>query len=380
MTTSFNAIASTTSYFDRTLTPSWSVKQSDLLLKVCANINAFRASVVELPIPLIKSHAGLFSGKKSRRVWENSFSTFPNTSRLLSSNTRHYTTSTLPLRSQHSRNISVFDFFDKNISAVKPSKTFELRINAFGIPNSKNPIQLSINAHSHPCGEDAYFSRHDALGIADGVGGWNGIPGANVALYSSSLMDYACQEIEKYDNVEDDDTALVYDYMSLDPQEILSKAFSQVSSALIGSSTALVVVIRDDELRIANLGDCAVMVVRDGRVVFKSVEMQHSFNFPYQLGTGSRDSPLDAQLYVVSIQRGDLVIAGSDGLFDNLYDEEILAILQSHTQAAPTRTSKKLGTDVLAKAIAVRAREVSEDQRSSTPFSARASNEGLYFR
>lgn len=51
-----------------------------------------------------------------------------------------------------------------------------------------------------------------------------------------------------------------------------------------------------DELRVANLGDCGVSIIRKDDYVFRSEEQQHSFNFPYQLGTASFDCPADAQV------------------------------------------------------------------------------------
>jgi len=72
-------------------------------------------------------------------------------------------------------------------------------------------------------------------------------------------------------------------------------------------------------LHIANLGDCCLLLIRDGQVVFRTSEMQHAFNFPLQLGTHSRDEPMkDARRYDVGVDRGDVVILGSDGLMDNL--------------------------------------------------------------
>lgn len=65
---------------------------------------------------------------------------------------------------------------------------------------------------------------------------------------------------------------------------------------IVGSTTACIVILSQDELRIANIGDCGVSVIRRNNYVFRSEEQQHSFNFPYQLGTASFDSPNDAQV------------------------------------------------------------------------------------
>ena len=66
--------------------------------------------------------------------------------------------------------------------------------------------------------------------------------------------------------------------------------------------------------------------MRDGECVYASMEQQHDFNFPYQLGTRSHDSPMDADCAQVVIKEGDIVIMGSDGVFDNLFDEEVIEI------------------------------------------------------
>ncbi len=83
------------------------------------------------------------------------------------------------------------------------------------------------------------------------------------------------------------------------------------------------------------------------QVVFRSEEQQHDFNFPYQLGSQSRDRPshADVKQYVVSaivafvigpntlhrvkVAEGDIVVLGTDGLFDNLFDEDIIQSIQS---------------------------------------------------
>ncbi|KAF9574556.1 hypothetical protein EC968_006169 [Mortierella alpina] len=149
---------------------------------------------------------------------------------------------------------------------------------------------------------------------------------ANPALYSRKLMHYAFLELEKYDNIEEE---AFYDYFNVNPVQILQKSYDQSArdakqEGLIGSSTACLAILRDDELRIANLGDCGVSIIRRNEFIFRTEEQQHSFNYPYQLGTGSTDSPTDAQVFTVKVESGDIVVMGTDGIFDNLFDEDIL--------------------------------------------------------
>ncbi|KAK9767533.1 hypothetical protein K7432_002633 [Basidiobolus ranarum] len=272
---------------------------------------------------------------------------------------------------------ALFSLCDKSAPVNKHSYTFTH--GASGIP--KNPTAAmsdDINYYSIGCGEDSYFRRHDALGVADGVGGWKGKKGANPALFSRKLMHYAYMELEKYDSIEDE---LFFNYYDVSPTKILEKSYELLNrdvtkEGILGSSTACIVVLRDDELRIANLGDCGVSVIRQGDFVFRTEEQQHCFNYPYQLGTGSLDRPSDAQAFTVKVQKGDIVILGSDGIYDNLSDEDILDIVLRSTSSSLVNINPQKISDALAK----QAKIVSEDSTFPSPFQDRAMQEGFYYQ
>ncbi|KAI8971785.1 phosphatase 2C-like domain-containing protein [Mycotypha africana] len=230
---------------------------------------------------------------------------------------------------------------------------------------------------SFQIGDDAYFKRNDALGVADGVGGWRTHKGANPALYSRKLMHYAQIELDRIKtNVRPQQLQV-----KPDPVQVLESAYHMTTldaqnEGIVGSTTACIVILCQDELRIANLGDCGVSVIRQNDYIFRSEEQQHSFNFPYQLGTASFDSPSDAQQFTVKIEEGDIIIVGSDGLFDNLYDEEILEEVTSCIEK-----SMMVEPQHISDALAHRARVVSEDpENPSSPFQLRAMHEGLYYQ
>lgn len=80
-------------------------------------------------------------------------------------------------------------------------------------------------------------------------------------------------------------------------------------------------------LYVTNLGDSQVMVVRPSarKLVFKTTEQWHWFDCPRQLGTNSPDTPrANAVVDAVSILEGDVVLAMSDGVIDNLWAHEIV--------------------------------------------------------
>jgi hypothetical protein len=62
----------------------------------------------------------------------------------------------------------------------------------------------------------------------------------------------------------------------------------------------------------------------------------HSFNCPFQLASPTlwpqADTPDDADVYEVDLQPGDVLVLGSDGLFDNMWDSELELVLQQHLQ------------------------------------------------
>ena len=82
----------------------------------------------------------------------------------------------------------------------------------------------------------------------------------------------------------------------------------------------------DPHLRTLNLGDSGVIILRQterGIVpVFRSEERQYKFNHPYQCGTNYK-LPYHSEVWLHKVQHKDLIILGSDGLFDNLFDEDL---------------------------------------------------------
>ncbi|KAI8374830.1 phosphatase 2C-like domain-containing protein [Blakeslea trispora] len=288
---------------------------------------------------------------------------------------------------EKSRNLNVIDFFHPSLSPGQFHYSLDLGV--AGFPKRDKIIEAVDSTYSSmQVGDDAYFKRHDALGVADGVGGWRTHKGANPALYSRKLMHYAQLELDRIKtNVRPQQLQA-----KPDPVQVLESAYHMTAldaqnEGIVGSTTACIVILCQDELRIANLGDCGVSVIRRNDYIFRSEEQQHSFNFPYQLGTASFDLPSDAQQFTVKIEEGDMIILGSDGLFDNLYDDEILEEIQkSIDQQTPleqdhkSRMSKIL-PQMISDTLALRAKTVSEDPDNPTsPFQVKAMHEGLYYQ
>lgn len=231
-------------------------------------------------------------------------------------------------------------------------------------------------------GEDAYFLRPDAMGVADGVGGWSrAAPAtANSALFSKSLMHYCSYELSLLSPPPPPPSPAERPQPStvdVHPIDILQRSYDKCISVFQrqgltgGSATALLAVLRDEELRIAHLGDCAVCLVRDGGIVYRSEEMQHGFNYPLQLGPSSPTLPVHARSISLPVQQNDILILSSDGMTDNLWDEDVLDEINKFTAserfAMPWIGNKWTKTlpSMLSQALCSRAKRVSETHRAS---------------
>jgi protein phosphatase PTC7 len=212
-------------------------------------------------------------------------------------------------------------------------------------------------AKAHRGGEDAVFVTPWSVGCADGVGGW-AARGIDSGLYARGLM-HGCERAamagqgvlqgEGEAGVPAGRAQLTATLeafaQGLNPVRLLKEGYDGVQRQhIIGSTTACVASYlplpsdgRGDSkpvaggaagtMQIANLGDSGCMVIRDGRVVLRTVEQTHAFNFPRQLGTGSQDTPADADRLSIPVLEGDIIVLGTDGLFDNMFDDEILQLV-----------------------------------------------------
>lgn len=164
---------------------------------------------------------------------------------------------------------------------------------------------------------------------------------------------------------------------------------------------------RDAVIKIANLGDSMAMLVRGRDIVWRSEEMWWSFNTPVQLGPMSPSKPKDAQVFGIPVTADDILILASDGLSDNLWDEEVLEevvrvkdVLLKHSTSNGASLGQLLArrslAGMLSEALCSRARRVAErgssgsgrrgalevvgEEVDEVPFARRAREEGKRFK
>lgn len=61
-------------------------------------------------------------------------------------------------------------------------------------------------------------------------------------------------------------------------------------------------------------------------IEYESKEQQHSFNFPFQCGTNG-DDPAKGESNAHNVKDGDILVVGSDGLWDNMHRRKIVELI-----------------------------------------------------
>lgn len=232
---------------------------------------------------------------------------------------------------------------------------------------------------SHKGGEDAHFLTGTSVGVFDGVGGW-AEHGIDPAEYSRALSNAS----KKHAKILCDSP----DARNCQPRQVLQAAFEEVQrQRIIGSTTACVIAVNRGPnntlvLKSANLGDSGFLVLRGLQIIHQSTPQTHGFNFPRQLGAESEDSPSHADVRDVTVLEGDVVVLGTDGLFDNLSHGEVVQQVELARQSQDYQKGKSAEkqVQVLADQIAQRASELASSDDAETPFAREASAHGHYWR
>jgi len=237
-------------------------------------------------------------------------------------------------------------------------------------------------------GEDSYFGCPTtcAFGVADGVGGW-AESGVDPGEFARRLMKIAHDGI--LDTPKDE---------AADLQGAFQAAAARLQQEeLPGGSTVLLGQLNGTTLAVLNLGDSGLLLLRPAlrtppgldrpvsfpRVVFRSSDQTHYFNCPYQL-CSSGLPPDEPDLIRIRVSPGDLLVAATDGVFDNLFDHQVQAIVARHLGGA-WRNLEPVAPQLpsLAVSIAKQAQRIGQQEDNKdiiTPFALSAHSEGLSFR
>ena len=198
------------------------------------------------------------------------------------------------------------------------------------------PLDIGYTYIPHPAkadigGEDAFTISYRSMdgsfliGVSDGVGSWLSKRGISAGPFANDLMLHS-EEVfsEGVDS----------------PMLILEAAYEMTDN--VGSATAILGVLNPKtwgyRVEIVYLGDSSFLVIRDGNVMLQPVEQEVGFNRPFQLGKLAggltyAQEPSDAEKFGFNMGEGGLIIFGTDGLFDNLFEADILEIVYADPNA-----------------------------------------------
>ena len=239
-------------------------------------------------------------------------------------------------------------------------QVIEKKIEVVEQPPQPKPIKIEMASYvsPHPAkvrwgGEDAVFTKGRTFGVFDGVSGAEKLDG--VPLYSKTLAQEMTRMVGK-------------DSISIAEMTLfLSEAANYADSCATGASTAVVASISETGiLQALNIGDSYCMVIRDGRITAKTREISHYWECPYQLSEDSPDRPKDGTKLNVELMPGDLVLMGSDGIFDNMDDDMLVETIEK----GPKKAS------AIARRIVDLSRKLSLDSESETPYAKMAKRRG----
>ncbi len=291
------------------------------------------------------------------------------------------------------------------VSTVMPRKGMPLGTQL------RMPLEQQYQAHTlrsavcnlpHPhkgtLGEDAFLLGPHMCGVADGVGSWWEAE-VDPAVYAQAMM-HLCRNscMEQKEEVE------------LMPTRVLEEAWHRLQDAhIVGSCTVCLVSLHPfkSELLAANVGDSGFLILRNPshgksapseprrsigtldafgaaessnahKVAFRSPQQLRAFNAPYQLGRAPDsptdkpddrfETPHDASLVRVPIRTGDIIVMATDGLFDNMPETEVLEVVEAHADGTE---------EEMARALAMRAQELSLDSDVDSPFALLAKDNDI---
>jgi hypothetical protein len=181
-------------------------------------------------------------------------------------------------------------------------------------------------------------------------------------------------------------------YRRLESGESAAAAGDGVGGDAIGNGENAKRAAVEPLLYVTSLGDSQVMVIRPPtrEMVYKSTEQWHWFDCPRQLGTNSPDTPATcAVVDQVPIREGDVVLAMSDGVIDNLWEHEIVEKVceslekwragqgRGRSAVLDGASSDDGGMGYVAEELMEAAKTIAVDPFAESPFMEHAIEEGL---
>ncbi|XXG98815.1 hypothetical protein Hte_005145 [Hypoxylon texense] len=253
-------------------------------------------------------------------------------------------------------------------------------------------------------GDDAVYASDYFICANDGVGAWSARPRGHAGLWSRLILHFWVQAIQE-DMTRPRPPDRPY---RPDPTRYLQQAYERTIEATSGPNnylgtttvTGAQLFYKADTtgstscasplIYVTNLGDSQVMVIRPKHqeMIYKSKEQWHWFDCPRQLGTNSPDTPIEnAVVDAVELREGDVVLAMSDGVIDNLWGHEIVENVSKSVErweageggqaSGPRKDGANGGMTFVAEELVNTAKQIAQDPFAESPFMEHAIEEGL---
>lgn len=227
-------------------------------------------------------------------------------------------------------------------------------------PQGSPADTLSIKA-----GDDAMLVSPTVMAVADGVSGWeskgehcsSGLWLRSMVETLSRLMtEYKLNHVPHHLNKRDIDQILDDSYLHTSHLMDLQD--------LKGSSTLILCMLSGEYLKMISIGDSKIYIVRNGEFIKTNEEQMVSDLCPQQIGTQTLSLMPSEMAWVdaIKLQPNDLVVMCSDGISDNLYEWEILHLLDEYINF------KKDDLRTALNKILRKAKEIAYDDNAYTPY------------
>jgi len=162
--------------------------------------------------------------------------------------------------------------------ALEEPEELKLHTQLCGYGKNETEIQCVLSGSVESLGADSVYHDDTTVLIADGVGGWVS-RGVDPTYYSQGVVRNIVNinDRQKYSLVKN-----------------VEQSYTEIRTASIeGSTTLLYSRISKNKLEIYNLGDCNLLVIRNGNILRRAGTQQFSFNYPYQLSSLDESDPND---------------------------------------------------------------------------------------
>ncbi|KAL1523350.1 hypothetical protein AB1Y20_018295 [Prymnesium parvum] len=264
-------------------------------------------------------------------------------------------------------------------------------------PTAGLTLQCAASVVPHPeksarGGEDAMFADEDcgALGVADGVGGWAS-SGVDPGIFSRALLRGCHAGLS------------AHSHASQSEEPSLRRAVCAAAEALRqgreieGTATLLLAQMAPSGvLQVMNVGDSALLTYRmtaresEGQrrlapqLLLRTHEGTHGFNFPHQVSSSTllEECARNALEFELLVRPGDVLVAVTDGVTDNVFESHIQAILTAHLEDILNTDTRRCarGLEGFASELARTANAIGirqDDPSTRTPFSEQAKMYGF---